>query len=138
MIDFSKKAVYSILCFGVMLGFGTQGFAQAPLSKKFETDVYLFCDFKFEDVKFYEFRNDGLQEIIETGFTKLVFPWDKFKGEKVFRINGIYYVYGGFLSLNSEKQILAPTVLGMAYVKKDDLVCFNLQELYFFQKGVRK
>jgi hypothetical protein len=112
-------------------------------SKKFGKDVYLFCDFKSEYTKFYEFKKGELIEITETGFAKIASPALRFSGKKLIRMGGGLYVYGGIEGFsNDEQQVLAKiSPMPDSYVKRDDLICFDMREIFpqkFFLIGAKK
>ena len=92
--------------------------------------VKFLCDFKEETPNFYDQKNGMLTKREDIGIEFLTKVFNKFFASKIVITKRGEYLFGYFISINDVTEKVSPNPIGEAYVKKNEMLCLNIENLF--------
>ena len=79
---------------------------------------------------FYDIKNNILIERNDVGIEEIIPIYSKFVSQKIIKIKDEKYLYGYFLLIDDYSERIVPNPIGVSYVKKKEMICFDVKILF--------
>jgi len=92
--------------------------------------VKFLCDFKESTPNFYDQKDNMLTKREDIGIEVLTQVFNKFFARSIINTKNGEYLFGYFISINDITEKVSPNPIGEAYVKKNEMLCLNIENLF--------